>query len=369
MNLIGMLRALLSTGPGLSWKSVRYALLRDRQDRDYLPRRTTNTATRPGKMQNAVPIPNGARFQFSQSSLEIIFLAPDLVRLSWETGLPPLLYALAKEEWSGVEVNLSPAATGFSLSSQSMTINLANDGRSSFVNASGQVLRAELPPEWQGESWSHQARLASGECITGLGERAVPLDRRHRSYQMWNTDPAGGYHPGEDPLYICIPVYLSLQEQGSYLVFYENSFPASFHFEGSPFDPLETSKVEFVAGMLRYYFVPGPPDRALKRFTELTGRALLPPHWALGYHQSRWGYHTEKEIREVAAGFREHDLPLSAIHLDIDYMQDYRIFTVDPKRFPDLAGLARDLRASGIHRKIPPCSTSTMPFSWEMPSW
>jgi alpha-glucosidase len=68
----------------------------------------------------------------------------------------------------------------------------------------------------------------------------------------------------------------------------------------------------------------------------------------LGYHQSRWGYKNEADIRQVAQGFQTHDLPLSAIHLDIDYMDGYRVFTVDRDRFPDLAQLAQDLAAQGI---------------------
>jgi alpha-glucosidase len=109
-------------------------------------------------------------------------------------------------------------------------------------------------------------------------------------------------------------------------------------------------KVEawFEDGMLRYYVCLGTPEEVLKSYTQLTGRAPLPPRWALGYHQCRWGYRTEADIRRVAQGFQEHDLPISAIHLDIDYMDGFRVFTVNQERFPDLAGLARDLACQGI---------------------
>ena len=50
----------------------------------------------------------------------------------------------------------------------------------------------------------------------------------------------------------------------------------------------------------------------------------------------------------MLAGFREHDLPLSAIHLDIDYMDGYRVFTVNRERFPSLASLAQELEDEGI---------------------
>jgi alpha-glucosidase len=74
----------------------------------------------------------------------------------------------------------------------------------------------------------------------------------------------------------------------------------------------------------------------------------MPPRWVLGYHQSRWGYRTETKIREVVKGFEEHDMPLSAIHLDIDYMDGFRVFTINLKSFPAMKRLTRDLDKKGI---------------------
>ena len=168
---------------------------------------------------------------------------------------------------------------------------------------------------------------------------------------MWNTDPMGAYKAGDDPLYMPLPVYLGLHQNGGYLVFYENSFPATFQFDplsdGANVDST-AAVVTFESGALRYYFIPGDPSRALERFTELTGRPGLPPRWSLGYHQSRWGYKSEADIRNVVKGFRQHDLPLSAVHLDIDYMDGFRVFTVDPRRFPDLPALVAELDKQGI---------------------
>jgi alpha-glucosidase len=138
-----------------------------------------------------------------------------------------------------------------------------------------------------------------------------------------------------------IPVYLGLHSQGSYLLFYENSFPGEISFQ-------EQASAHFEGGALRYYFIPGPPDKALADYMALTGFPPLPPRWALGYHQSRWGYTTEAQLREVVEGFRRHDLPLDAVHLDIDYMDGFRLFTVDKTRFPDLPGLAKELKDQGI---------------------
>ena len=72
----------------------------------------------------------------------------------------------------------------------------------------------------------------------------------------------------------------------------------------------------------------------LDRYTQLTGRMSLPPLWALGNHQSRWGYASAEEILELAREFRERDIPCDCFHLDIEYMDGYRVFTWDAERYP-----------------------------------
>ncbi len=92
----------------------------------------------------------------------------------------------------------------------------------------------------------------------------------------------------------------------------------------------------------------GDVAHLLDRYTELTGRPALPPRWALGYHQSRWGYKNETDVRAVVDGYRGLGIPLSAVHLDIDYMDGYRVFTFDRTRFPDPGVLAAEVAASGV---------------------
>jgi len=183
--------------------------------------------------------------------------------------------------------------------------------------------------------------LAAGDRVHGLGERAAPFDLRPGTYGLWNTEVSGSYGPDTDPLYLTSPVHLVVGPAGSHLGFWENTHKG----EVVVGDDLTAT---FEGGALRTWVLAGPPERALGRLLDLTGRPPLPPRWALGYHQCRWGYRTEADVRAVLAGFREHDLPLSAIHLDIDYMDRYRVFTVDEEDFPDLAGLTADLAAEGV---------------------
>ena len=285
---------------------------------------------------------------FDRTECEVIFLLPDLVRITWGSGPPPLPYALARTEWPAVPTECRREDAACVVRSDALHVTIGADGAMQIADTAGRLLRDELPPMQAGREVIHRARLRREERIYGLGNRATGLDLRGKRYKMWNRDPGSGWGPGDDPLYLCIPTYVGLNAEGSYLIFYENTFPGMFEcgtIEAGP----EIAEMRWEGGLLRYCICAGPLPRALERYTALTGRPPLPPRWALGYHQSRWSYMTADQVREVADGFRIHDLPLSAIHLDIDYMDGFRVFTSDGTRFPDLAALSDDLRAREIH--------------------
>ena len=335
-------------------RTILYALYRDWMNRGYKPK--TEPRYIPGEMQGAETSPRGAIFRFENGiALEVVFLAPDIVRTTWTPGKLPVPYALSREALDGTLAPTNPkvylatrSESGrWVFTTPSLTLTVHPDGALVYASPSGEVLRHEDAPTRAGEGWSQTFPIHTTEHIYGLGERAAGLNLRGGTYRFWNSDPAGSYGLGADPLYVAIPVWVGRHpgrkgtSGGSYLVFYENSWEGEVRFE-------EISSISFVGGALRTYFIPGDLPHLTRRFSDLTGRAALPPRWALGFHQSRWGYMNEGDIREVAAGFQQRDLPLSAIHLDIDYMRGYRVFTVDKTRFPDLSKLAADLNGQGV---------------------
>jgi alpha-glucosidase len=358
MNLKKTLLALRALGLKKISPTVQYSRRRDRLDMQYRRRLAVGSPETPGELVEASRTPTGALLKFQKAGLDIAVLASDLVRLDWSPGLPPLPYAISRQEWPETHFEFSDSQREISLTTDDMEITTGADGsvvfakREPAISSKGTPFRIDEAPQLrkgihkQVHAWTHLTRLAPEECIYGLGERAAPLNRRGGKYLMWNTDPGGSYGPGKDPLYISIPAYVSLHSGGSSLVFYENSFKAEFSI-GSAENP-GYIQAAFEDGMLRYYVMVGPPERLLERFSELTGRAALPPRWALGYHQCRWGYKEESDVRRVVEGFRENQMPLSAVHLDIDYMDGYRVFTVDKDRFPDLSGLVDDISQQGI---------------------
>ncbi len=211
-------------GPGILLLAVQYARERDRwTPRDSLP--PWKGVRRGQGLGHAIAyleaVPGGVRVRFAAAELEAVFLGEDLLRLTWFPGeaLPP--YALA-EEASPLEPERLRGPDGvLLLRTRRLALALKEEGLE-FRDEEGRLLRQEAYPERAGRAWRHRVRLAPGERVLGLGERAHPLDRRGGAFRLWNRDPGGSYGPGEDPLYLSVPVWLSLLPQGGYLAFYEN---------------------------------------------------------------------------------------------------------------------------------------------------
>jgi alpha-glucosidase len=84
-------------------------------------------------------------------------------------------------------------------------------------------------------------------------------------------------------------------------------------------------------------------------YTDLTGKPhQLPPLWALGYHQCKWSYYPESNVKSIAKQFRDLKIPCDAIYLDIDYMDGFRCFTWNKEYFPDPKRMVKELADDGF---------------------
>lgn len=87
----------------------------------------------------------------------------------------------------------------------------------------------------------------------------------------------------------------------------------------------------------------------VKQFRRIIGRSYIPPKFAFGFGQSRWGYKTPEDLRNVMRKHREAQVPLDMIYMDIDYMDSYKDFTVNTETFEDIAGFVKEMRNEDIH--------------------
>ena len=189
------------------------------------------------------------------------------------------------------------------------------------------------------ESVSHIPR------VYGLGEKMGRLDRSGRVWEMWNTDEPE-HVPSRDPLYVSIPFAFVGIENRWFGIFVDN--PARQYWDVATSNQKELT-IDVEDDYLDIYLMEGAsPREVLRRYTGLTGVTPLPPIWGLGYHQSRYSYSPDAEVRRVAGEFRKNELPADVIQFDIDYMNGYRIFTWDKEGFPDPPSLIDDLSDSGF---------------------
>ena len=188
--------------------------------------------------------------------------------------------------------------------------------------------------------------LDKGDCIYGLGDKTGPLNKRSYEYENWNSDIPDPHEDSFKSLYKSIPFFITLKEKGVYGIFYDNTFKSYFNF-GKENDGYYSFGSD--NGNLDYYFIGGDSmPKIVENYTYLTGRAPLPQKWTLGYHQSRWGYDSEETFRDIAGHLRDNRIPCDAIHFDIDYMEQYKVFTWNRERFDDPQTLIADLRKQGI---------------------
>ncbi|UCZ52016.1 glycoside hydrolase family 31 protein [Bacillus shivajii] len=183
----------------------------------------------------------------------------------------------------------------------------------------------------------------------GFGEKTGFLDKKGDKLTMWNSDVYAPHNPETDPLYQSIPFFMTLRDEFAFGTFFDNTGKTFFDMR----DQEGTYEFRGESGQLDYYIFAGPTMKeVLKQYTSLTGKMPLPPKWALGYHQSRYSYETEEEVRELVHNFLEKEIPVDAIYLDIHYMDGYRVFTFDNDRYPNPKKLIQDLRDQGI-RVVP----------------
>ena len=87
----------------------------------------------------------------------------------------------------------------------------------------------------------------------------------------------------------------------------------------------------------------------VKQFRKIIGQSYIPPKFAFGFGQSRWGYTTEEDFKNVVKGYRENHIPIDMLYMDIDYMDNYKDFTVNKENFPDFKGFVDEMKAENIH--------------------
>lgn len=183
------------------------------------------------------------------------------------------------------------------------------------------------------------------EHILGLGEKAFELDRHRITAVMWNTD-AYSYDWHTDPLYVSIPFFISVESGRAKGYFVNSVSKLSFDIGVKEYDKIRILVPESSAELC---VIQGPSiEKVLESYSALTGKTYLPPKWALGHQISRYSYYPQERVVEIVRKYKENGVPLSAIYLDIDYMDNRKNFTWDKAKFPDPAKMIETLHSMDV---------------------
>ncbi|HOX28805.1 MAG TPA: glycoside hydrolase family 31 protein, partial [bacterium] len=303
-----------------------------------------------GKVIKYRRTPCGVDLTLEKGTAAIKICSPEIIRVRvWEKE--------PETDFSWAVVMKQPKKSDFKLTSDDhdLTIETSvlkavvhkNPFKMTFFDKSQRKLSEDaIGAGWKGGAVICEKNAVPSERFYGFGEKTFPIDRRGSKMVMWNTDNPF-CKPGGDPLYVTIPFYIGLHSGAAYGVFFDSPWKSWFDVCAS--GAKKTLGYKAAGGDLNYYFMAGPDVKGVvSNFTRLTGRMNLPPRWSIGNHQSRWSYKTEKRVRSIAKGFADNNIPLDAVHLDIHYMDNYKVFTWNNSRFPEPKQLMDSFSKEGL---------------------
>ncbi|TIC03625.1 hypothetical protein E3Q18_00081 [Wallemia mellicola] len=207
--------------------------------------------------------------------------------------------------------------------------------------------------------------LPQGANIYGLGEAVTPNYRRNSSYTRqtnWNNDEGT---PTDTNIYGTHPFYI------------ENRIKDGKSYNHGVFmlttNGLETWlrdgvwQARSTGGIIDLYVLSGgsdgenKPTDVIRDYGKLVGRPYLPPYWSLGFHLTRWGYNNDTHFESILNAMYDAGIPQESAFFDIDYLTDYRDFTVDQNSFSRLPEIVNKLHARG--QKFVPIVDNAIPIT------
>ena len=175
--------------------------------------------------------------------------------------------------------------------------------------------------------------LGDDDLIFGLGENVRGINKRGHLYRAWNMDDFS-HTENKGGIYSSHNLLLFSGEQGVFGAYFDDPGAVTFDLGYS-----DGGKAVITSenGNLSVYLIESTTLTGLVReFRHLIGRSYIPPKWAMGYIQSRWGYASEDDLTFIVSEHRKRHIPLDNVCMDIDYMEDFKDFTWNPVHFPCL---------------------------------
>lgn len=208
--------------------------------------------------------------------------------------------------------------------------------------------------------------LTESEQIYGLGQDPMGnVNQRGHERRMWNE--WGGLHVCANA---ALPFYFSSEGYGLLL---NSGWPSRFAVgEAKVSDPPPAHSIErskgpwewgqnsgeedpndlsliLENGRMDVFLILRAGEDAIRGYSELTGKAPLPPKWALGYMQSKNRYRSSEEFQKLAEDYRKRKIPCDTLVLDWLWFHQFGDMEWDPEYWKDPEGMLQKIHDLGFH--------------------
>jgi alpha-glucosidase len=183
--------------------------------------------------------------------------------------------------------------------------------------------------------------------IMGLGEKAFPVEKKRTRVVHWNFD-SYNYETGRDPLYVNIPFFMIISDLNTtgFYFNYTGRIEMDFGVQDYTHVKIKVHSYDFTF----YMFENDSPESVLKKYFSLTGMPRHLPPWALKHQISKYSYYPEDRVEQVVNNYIRvfGENSVGSVYLDIDYMDHYKIFTCDNKKFPNMKQMIERLHSKNV---------------------
>lgn len=186
------------------------------------------------------------------------------------------------------------------------------------------------------------------DVVYGLGEASRGINKRGYCYVSSCADEPN--HTEDKRALYAAHNFIVVAGEKNFGIFVD--YPAKLTFDIG-YTRMDTMTVSCEEANLYLYVIEGDtPYDIVKQFRKIIGKSYIPPKFAFGFGQSRWGYRTKDDFRKVAEEHRKYNIPLDMIYMDIDYMDSFKDFTLHKENFSDFSGFVQEMKDQHV-RLVP----------------
>jgi alpha-glucosidase len=234
-----------------------------------------------------------------------------------------------------------PATEPCTFSNHRDTVQFSPGGKLSFQvgsnSASAEVTLTQDP--------SIRFHLSKEDQVFGAGAISSEASLQKGTYELINRDTVMGTL--KDSPYASLPVIWLKSAKSDFLALVLiTTYPVSLIYTEDKLELIQRSDAETTSLKLAFFW--GEPQAISRSLAACLGYASFPPLWSLGLFQSRWSYKSQKEVLQIAERYRREGLPCDGIYLDIHYMDGFKVFTWNSKKFRNPELMHESLRDAGF---------------------